>query len=132
MRAMCVVKAWTRMSVSDPKGAHRPTEGSSEPEVHFTDGGPECESWSRNESSPGVGSRGTDAGGSGLDGDRFWTELEETVVSQVGYGPLAGYVTHSLVVQTWSASPAAMAGLRACQWPSASFTRSVRTGQQKL
>ena len=43
-----------------------------------------------------------------------------------------GKVSHSLTVQTWSASPAAMAGVR-WAYPVSRFpSRSVRTGQQKL
>jgi hypothetical protein len=44
----------------------------------------------------------------------------------------AGRVTHSSRDQTWSARPAAIAGVRGCQRPSGPFSRSVRTGQQKL
>lgn len=41
----------------------------------------------------------------------------------------AGLDNHSTMVQTWSASPAATAGLRSTRRPSASLTASVRTGQ---
>ena len=41
-------------------------------------------------------------------------------------------LTHSRVVQMWSVSPAAIAGVRCSYRFSATFTRRVRTGQQKL
>ena len=55
-----------------------------------------------------------------------------SVVSGNSYLGLAGYVIHSQRLHTWSVSPAAIAGVRACQCPSSPGTRNVRTRQQKL
>ena len=54
------------------------------------------------------------------------------VVPHNDYHGLNGSVTQARRLQTRSASPAAMAGECSCQRPSASFSDSVRTGQQKL
>src|SRR5262252_4580552 len=43
-----------------------------------------------------------------------------------------GKVSHSVKDHTWSARPAAIAGVRCCHPPAVWRTRRVRTGQQKL
>ena len=59
--------------------------------------------------------------------------LKEFGVSVVAYlRCTAGKASHSANGHTRSANPAAIAGVRRCQRPSASFRRSVSTGQQKL
>ena len=45
---------------------------------------------------------------------------------------LRNYITHSRIVQTWSASPAAIAGVRFRIRSCSSRSSSVRIGQQKL
>src|SRR3954463_10675971 len=45
---------------------------------------------------------------------------------------MIGKLSHSSKDHTGSANPADIAGVRLCQRPSPSRTRSVRTGQQKL
>jgi hypothetical protein len=67
---------------------------------------------------------------------RFWITIYTfllrpgPVVSYLHW--IAGNLSHSFKDQTWSASPAAIAGVRFCQRPSRPRSRKVRTGQQKL